>query len=331
MKREILNATSPILRDFLVYSETIKGKSEKTAEQYYLDLTMFFKFLKLQHGLVDSNEEFSNIQVFDVDIELLKTVTITDLYSFIVYCKNERSNGAAARARKVSALRMFFKYLTNNLHLLSTNPAAELDTPKLRKSLPVHLSLEQSIDLLKAVDGPNKERDFCILTLFLNCGMRLSELCSLNYTDIRDDNSLKILGKGNKERIIYLNDACRLSIEAYMRVRPNNAVDAKDKNALFLSSRRKRISNKTVQHIVYQFLDKAGLSGQGFSAHKLRHTAATLMYQMGGVDIRVLKDILGHENLGTTQIYTHIANRQVEEAFDKNPLANVKPTINNKE
>ncbi|MBO5913221.1 MAG: tyrosine recombinase XerC [Clostridia bacterium] len=328
MDRATLNATAPILRDFLVYSETIKGKATKTIEQYYLDLTLFFKFLKLQRGLVSEGTDFSDIIVNDIDEDMMKSVTMTDLYAFIVYCKNERSNGAAARARKVSALRVFFKYLTNNVHLLKVNPAAELDTPKLKKSLPVHLSLEQSIDLLKSVDGPHKERDFCILTLFLNCGMRLSELCSLNYTDIREDGSLKITGKGNKERVIYLNEACMLSVRAYMQVRPNDGVAQKDKNALFLSARKQRISNKTVQHIVYTFLDKAGLGGQGFSAHKLRHTAATLMYQMGGVDIRVLKDVLGHENLGTTQIYTHVANRQVEEAFNKNPLSGVKPTIN---
>ena len=323
MDIKLLNSLAPILRDYLTYSETIKGKSTKTIEQYYLDLTLFFKYLKLQRGLVPEGTDFSDIFVNDVDEELLKSVTMTDLYAFIVYCKNERQNGAAARARKVSCLRMFFKYLTNNMHILKVNPAAELDTPKLKKSLPVHLSLEQSIDLLKSVDGPHKERDFCILTLFLNCGLRLSELCSLNYTDIKDDNSLKILGKGNKERMIYLNDACQSAIRQYMQVRPNDGVRQSDKYALFLSSRKQRISNKTVQHIVYTFLDKAGLSGQGFSTHKLRHTAATLMYQQGGVDIRVLKDILGHENLGTTQIYTHVANRQVEEAFDKNPLSKI--------
>ena len=329
MKREILNTISPILRDYLTYNETIKGKSTKTVEEYYRDITLFFRFLKLQRGLVPNNTEFEDINVKDVDVELLRTVTISDLYAFIVYCKNERNNKEAARARKVCCLRVFFRYLTNNVHLLDTNPAEQLDTPKLRKSLPVHLSLEQSLDLLKAVDGPNKERDVMILTLFLNCGMRLSELCSLNYTDIKDDGSLKILGKGNKERVIYLNDACKLAIEAYMKVRPADIASQKDKYALILSSRKQRISNKTVQHIVYSFLDKAGLGGQGFSAHKLRHTAATLMYQIGNVDIRVLKDVLGHENLGTTQIYTHVANRQVEEAFNKNPLATIKPSKNN--
>lgn len=325
MKREILNSVCPLLRDYLTYSETIKGKSTQTVEQYCLDITLFFKYLKQERALVGNDVSFDDIKTDDIDIELLKTVTITDLYGFIVYCKSERDNKAAARSRKVSALRMFFKYLTNNLHLLNVNPAAELETPKQRKSLPVHLTLEQSIDLLRAVDGPYKERDYCILTLFLNCGMRLSELCSLNYTDIKPDGSLKILGKGNKERVIYLNEACLTAINEYMKVRPNDKIIAKDKTALFVSRRGQRISNKTVQYIVKTFLEKAGLGGQGYSTHKLRHTAATLMYQQGGVDIRVLKDILGHENLGTTQIYTHVSNSQVEEAFKSNPLSKVKP------
>ncbi len=327
MKREILNSCPPILCNYLIYSETIKGKSSKTVEQYYLDLTLFFKYLKIQRMLVTEDTDFSEIDTFDIDEKMLRSVTITDLYGFIVFCKEERSNGAAARARKVSSLRMFFKYLTNNVHILNVNPAAELDAPKVRKSLPAHLTLEQSLELLKSIDGPNKERDFCIITLFLNCGMRLSELCSINYTDIKDDGSLKILGKGNKERMVYLNDACKAAIANYMRVRPNDIIDPNDKYALFISRNRRRISNKTVQHIVNVFLQKAGLDGQGFSTHKLRHTAATLMYQMGGVDVRVLKDILGHVNLGTTQIYTHVANRQVEDAFNRNPLSNVKPIV----
>ena len=325
MKREVLNSVCPLLRDYLTYSETIKGKSTQTVEQYCIDITLFFKYLKQERALVQTNVPFEDIKTDDIDIELLKTVTITDLYGFIVYCKSERDNKAAARSRKVSALRMFFKYLTNNLHLLDVNPAAELETPKQRKSLPVHLTLEQSLELLKAVDGPYKERDYCILTLFLNCGMRLSELCSLNYTDIKPDGSLKILGKGNKERVVYLNDACVAAISEYMKVRPNDKIVANDKNALFVSRRGKRISNKTVQYIVKTCLEKAGLGGQGYSTHKLRHTAATLMYQQGGVDIRILKDILGHENLGTTQIYTHVSSTQVEDAFKANPLSKVKP------
>lgn len=329
MSREFLKTSCPLLRDFLVYSESIRGRSELTVEQYYLDITLFFKFLKRERGLVDDGVPFEEIGTMDIDAELLQSVVVTDLYTFIVFCKDERSNGAAARARKISSLRSFFKYLCDNLHILESNPSLQLNSPKLRKSLPVHLSLDQSVDLLDSVDGKFKERDYCILTLFLNCGMRLSELCSINYTDIKSDGSLKILGKGNKERMLYLNDACRSAIENYMKVRPADGVKQADRYALFLSSRNQRISPKTVQYIVYKYINKAGLDGQNFSTHKLRHTAATLMYQLGGVDVRVLKDVLGHENLSTTQIYTHVSDIQIENAFKNNPLSEIKQKSKN--
>lgn len=324
MKHEIILSSPPILRDFLTYSETIRGKSAKSVEEYYLDLQTFFRYLLSIRGLVSKDTEFEKISISDVDAELLSSVTISDLYSFIVFCKNERGNNTATRARKTSTLRIFFKYLTSQIHLLEVNPAELLEAPKVKTALPRHLTLEESLELLSSVDGPNKERDYCILTLFLNCGMRLSELCGLNLSDIRPDGTLRLLGKGNKERIVYLNDACTSAISAYLAVRPNEGVKGDDKNALFISRNKKRISNKTVQHLVQVYLDKAGLSGLGFSTHKLRHTAATLMYQHGNVDIRVLKDILGHANLGTTQIYTHISDKQIKQAIDSNPLSSVK-------
>jgi len=219
---------------------------------------------------------------------------------------------------------MFFKYLSAYVKIIETNPAELLEAPKIKQSLPKHLTLEDSLELLNAVNGPNKERDYCMLTLFLNCGLRLSELCGLNITDIRHDGTMRILGKGNKERIVYLNSACISAIEDYIRVRPNDRIVDTDKNALFISRNHRRISNKTVQLTVQKYLQLAGLSGQGFSTHKLRHTAATLMYQHGNVDIRVLKDILGHSNLGTTQIYTHISDNQIKNAIESNPLANTK-------
>ena len=324
MKHNIILSAPPVLRDFLTYNETIKGKSSKSVEEYYLDLQTFFRYLLSIRGLADKNTEFDKIDISSVDANLLSTVTISDLYAFIVYCKNDRGNNAATRARKTSTLRIFFKYLTSQIHLLEVNPAELLESPKVKSGLPRHLTLEDSLELLSCVEGPYRERDYCILTLFLNCGMRLSELCGLNLSDIRPDNTMRLLGKGNKERIVYLNDACSEAIKSYLAVRPNEGVNANDKNALFISRNKRRISNKTVQHLVKNYLEKAGLGGQGFSTHKLRHTAATLMYQHGNVDIRVLKDILGHANLGTTQIYTHISDKQIKNAIDSNPLANIK-------
>ncbi len=323
MKHKILLEAPPILRDFLTYNETIKGKSALSVEEYFLDLQTFFKYLLSIRGLTNETD-FEKIDISSVDVALMKTVTISDLYAFIVYCKNERGNSAATRARKTSTLRIFFKYLSAQIKVIDTNPAELLDAPKVKQSLPKHLTLEDSLGLLNSVEGPNKERDYCILTLFLNCGLRLSELCSLNLGDIRGDSTMRVLGKGNKERIVYLNDACISAIEEYMKVRPNDSIIATDRNALFISRNRRRISKKTVQFTVKKYLEKAGLDGQGLSTHKLRHTAATLMYQHGNVDIRVLKDILGHSNLGTTQIYTHISDNQIKNAIDSNPLSKVK-------
>ena len=324
MKFEVLQSCPNIIRDFLTYNETIKGKSSRSVEGYYLDLQTFFRYIILTRGLVDKKTPFEEISISGVDIDLIKTVTITDLYAFLVFCKEERGNGAASRARKTSTLRIFFKYLSSQTHQIDENPAQMLESPKVKQSLPKHLTLEDSLDLLNSVDGPNKERDYCILTLFLNCGLRLAELCGLNLSSISTDSTLTVIGKGNKERMVYLNSACTDALEAYLKVRPNEGIPVTDKNALFISRNKRRISPKTVQHIVKTYLSKSGLGGMGYSTHKLRHTAATLMYQHGNVDIRVLKDILGHANLGTTQIYTHVSDKQIKSAVDSNPLANVK-------
>ena len=315
-----IRSTAPIIRDFLNYMLVVKGKSQLTVDEYYKDLRTFYRYIKISRGMADQSE-FDSISITDVDLDLIGSVTLSDAFDFMNYCIDERDNHAATRARKACSLRVFYKYLTNKVHLIETNPFSELDTPKIGKTLPKYLSLEESVRLLQAVDGPNRERDYCILTLFLNCGMRLSELCGINLSDIRDDNTLRLVGKGNKERIVYLNNACTSAISVYLRVRTTDGVH--DKNALFLSRMKKRISPRMVEEIVYKYLDKAGLGGRGLSAHKLRHTAATLMYQHGQVDVRVLKDILGHENLGTTEIYTHLSNQQLENAANANPLNNI--------
>ncbi len=324
MDKNILTDSPAVVREFLVYNEAIKNKSSATIKEYYFDLITFFRYIKCIKGKNLSDDEFEKISISDVDLELIRSITTYDLHSFLVYCKNERNNNSTTRARKVSTLRQFFKYLTSNTKQLDNNPAEMLDSPKLKKSLPKHLTLEDSLELLNSVkdsNSPYSKRDYCIITLFLNCGMRLSELCNLNVTDIMSDGSLRVVGKGNKERVIYLNDACTSSLLDYLSVRQNEGVPYEHKNALFISRNKRRISSKTVQHIVNTYLEKAGLGGKGLSTHKLRHTAATLMYQHGGVDIRVLQNVLGHENLGTTQIYTHVADKQVKNAIESNPLS----------
>ena len=324
MKLDILQTCPDIIRDFLTYNETIKGKSSRSVEGYFIDLQNFFRFLLLSRGMVEKEKKFEEIDISPVDIALIKTITISDLYAYLVYCKNERGNGAATRARKTSTLRIFFKYMSSQTHQIENNPALMLEAPKVKQSLPKHLTLEDSFELLNSVDGPNKQRDYCILALFLNCGLRLAELCSLNLNSISTDGTLTVIGKGNKERMVYLNSACQTAIKEYLAVRPNEGIPITEKNALFLSRNHRRISPKTVQHIVKTYLEKSGLGNMGYSTHKLRHTAATLMYQHGNVDIRVLKDILGHANLGTTQIYTHVSDTQIKHAIDSNPLSNFK-------
>lgn len=324
MKLEILRECPDFLRDFLTYNETIRGKSSRSVEGYYIDLRTFFRYMLLVRGNVPADTEFNKIDISPVNIELVRSVTISDLYGFMVYCKEELNNNTATRARKTSTLRIFFKYMSVQTHRLESNPAELLESPKVKQSLPKHLTLENSLDLLNAVDGANERRDYCILTLFLNCGLRLSELCGLNLSDISTDGIITVTGKGNKERSVYLNDSCKTAIKRYLEVRPNEGLPVTEKNALFISRNHRRLSPKTVQHIVKTTLAKAGLGGQGFSTHKLRHTAATLMYQHGNVDIRVLKDILGHSNLGTTQIYTHVSDKQIKRAVDSNPLSSVK-------
>lgn len=320
MAVNFMDEAPDIIKEFLLYMQNIKGRGIKTVDEYYIDLRTFFRYINMSRKI--SNAEFDEIPIDNVDVKLVNSITLRETYEFMYYLQRERNNGQASRARKTSSLRQFYKYLERQ-HIIETNPIKDLETPKKKKALPKYLTLEQSIELLNAVEGDNYYRDYCILTLFLNCGLRLSELCGLNYNDIRSDNTMRVLGKGNKERIIYLNKACIDAINAYKEVRPTD--DLKDRHAMFISRNHNRMSPKTVQAMVYKYLEKIGLNAQGYSCHKLRHTAATLMYQTGEVDIRVLKDILGHENLGTTEIYTHLSNQQLKQAAESNPLGKVKP------
>lgn len=324
MRMDILSECPDFIRDFLTYNEIIKGKSSKSVEQYYSDLRTFFRYILLVRGKAPQGIPFNKIDISGADIELVRSVAVSDLYGFMVYCKEDLKNNTATRARKTSTLRLFFKYMSVQTHRLDSNPADLLEAPKIKQSLPKFLSLEDSLELLNSVDGENERRDYCILTIFLNCGLRLSELCGLNLSDITSDGTMTVTGKGNKERMVYLNDSCKTAIKRYLEVRPHEGLTAESKNALFISRNHKRISPRTVEHIVSEYIEKAGLGGKGLSTHKLRHTAATLMYRHGHVDIRVLKDILGHANLGTTQIYTHVSDEQIKSAIDSNPLSSVK-------
>lgn len=317
LRKEEFTSLPQLVQQYLLYLEAIKGHSELSVIEYASDLRTFFRFLAKYKKLVSGDVPDEEIDLSPIDLDFIKSITLNDAYAYLIYLKNERKNNETTRARRVISIRRFFIYLTDNLGLLETNPMKNLDIPKTKKSLPKYLTLEEAEKLLCVIDGPYKERDYAIITLFLNCGMRLAELVSINYNDIKDDGSLVITGKGNKERVIYMNDACIKAVAEYMKKRPRDGV--KDK-ALFLSSRNKRISPKTVQHIVYANLEKAGLGDRGLSVHKLRHTAATLMYQYGNVDLLLLKEVLGHENLGTTEIYTHTTADAAKKAIAANPL-----------
>ena len=326
-KSNFITEASELIKDFLYYLQTVKGRSPSTVDEYFNDLRTFFRFIKVQKGIVPPDTPYQDIRVDDVDLALVSSVTLSDGYEFMNYLLRVRKNNKAARARKTTSVKSFYNYLTSKKHLLAVDPLKDLERPNAREKnpMPKYLTLEQSIELLNAVDGKFKERDYCILTFFLNCGMRLAELVAMNYNDIKSDHTAQIIGKGSKKRLIYLNDACMSAFEAYMKVRPVDGVRAEDKYALFLSAQHRRISRESVQKLVYKYLEKIGLDSQGYSVHKLRHTAATLMYQHGNVDIRVLKDVLGHESLSTTEIYTHLDSRQIEAAAKSNPLSKIKP------
>ena len=304
--------------------ETIKGRSPRTVDGYYIDLRSFIRFLMIKNSVVSSDLDYSEIKIDSANFELIKNATRQDAMEFLSEFQRNHDNQAKARSRKVSAIRSFYKYLTVSAGKLTENPMLNLETPSLKKALPKFLTLEQALELLTHVETNFTERDYCIITLFLNCGMRLSELCGINISDIHD-NRLKLLGKGNKERIVYLNNSCLTAIDNYLAVlNSGEKIKRVDKNALFLNNRGQRIGPRRVEQIVEECLQKAGLDGMGISSHKLRHTAATLLYQDAGVDIRVLKELLGHESLSTTEIYTHVSNRQIEDASNKSPLKNVR-------
>ena len=318
------------LNSFLEYALAYQRKSPNSVDQYNCDLNMFLKYM-MYHFKLTSETDFDKIDIKNYSISDLERITQDDIHTFISYLSINRRCGPATCARKISTIRIFFKYLTITTNTIKTNPAQNLETPKLNKRLPKYLTLEDSQKLLNISanddDNKNKERDFAIITLFLNCGLRLSELVGINVSDIKfDDSRLTVIGKGNKERTIYLNKACINALKQYLDVRPTDAKkDSKNSDkALFLSSYRQRISKRTVENVVSRELQKAGLDTSKYSTHKLRHTAATLMYKYGQVDIRALQELLGHQSISTTEIYTHVDNEQVRNAVEANPLADYK-------
>lgn len=321
-KVEIKNLPQSVI-DFLNYLETIKGKSPNTIKGYEIDLSMFFKFLKIYKGLVvDDSLEFHEIDIKDIDNVFLKSIKLTDIYAFLSFAEKQRNNGNYARARKVAAIKSYFKFLHGKAKIIDDNPTLDLEAPKMNKRHPIYLTLDESINLLSSLNENSKNyyRDYCILTLFLNCGMRLSELCGIKIDKIKGD-TLTIIGKGNKERTVYLNDACIRAINNYLKVRDDSKCTPEDKEYLLLSSRFKPINKRTVELLVKKHISNSGLTNEKYTPHKLRHTAATLMYKHGNVDIRSLQSILGHENIATTQIYTHVDEEILRDAVKSNPLS----------
>ena len=321
-----------LLLDFLSYHETIKAHSQRTVDEYFLDLRNFFRYLKQTRDPALRDVPMDQISIRDVDRDLIASVTLTDIYGYMTYLsrdrvlhqnsqRSEKGLNAASRARKLATIRSFYGYLCNKVHVLEENPVKDMDSPKLKKTLPRYLTLEESMALLDSVDGPNRERDYCILTLFLNCGLRISELIGLNRSDIQGE-ALHVLGKGYNVRIVYLNQACQVALEHYLAVR--RPITGRDEDALFLSQQNRRISRSMVHALVKRHLLEAGLDSTHYSSHKLRHTAATLMLQ-NGVDVKAVQEVLGHEHLNTTEIYTHIDNEALRVAARANPLSRVKP------
>lgn len=318
-----------VLREFLSYHETIKGQSKRTVSEYYLDIRMFLRFVKLMRNELPVNTPLEDVPIKDVDLDFVRSISSTEVFDFLSFLANDRvpegshddpGIGSAARARKLSAIKSFYNYLSVSTKQIKENPVKDIEFPKLRRSLPKYLTLEESTTLLKAVSGPNQKRDFAILMLFLNCGIRRSELVGLNLTDVYDDR-IRVVGKGNKERIVYMGASCRKAIDEYLVER--NKIVLSDNRALFGSRDKNRISVTAVHRLVKKHLLEAGMDSTQFSAHKLRHTAATLMLS-NGVDLKTLQEVLGHENLNTTQIYTHVESTELKIAAEANPLSKIK-------
>jgi len=305
-----------------------KGSSDNTIREYYYDLRIFVRFIKRRKNLAEGIENFDDIPVEDITPEILESVTKQDIYAYNAFLERERKISNRSKFRKISSVRSFYNYLYSKIEVIKKNPIIDIDMPKIEKTLPVYLTLDESLNLLKTIEKSKmklvyKKRDYAIVTLFLNCGMRLSELSGINISHLKEDNTLKVIGKGNKERTIYLNEASVYAIQEYLKLRPQIEDDA-----LFLSMREQRMSNRSIQHMIEKHMKNSGLDTNKYSAHKLRHTAATLLYEYGNADIRSLQEILGHESVNTTEIYTHVNKKSLKKMVESNPLANIKDENN---
>ena len=319
MKSEYLEDCPYYLNDFLTYMKVVKDRGERTVEAYYIDIRTFLRYLNIKHKKA-VNEDFSEITIEDTPLEWVENFSLNDAYVYLGYLSQQRNNSVTTRARKCSALKQFYSYLHKKAALIKNDPMVDLELPRIKQSLPKYLTTDQSIQLLKNVDSKHKQRDFCMLVLFLTCGMRLSELVGLDMNDYSKENrTLRLFGKGRKERIVYLNDVCIDALEDYI----NNYRPKVDEKAIFLSANKTRINKRRVQQIVEEQLKLAGLSNLGITTHKLRHSAATMMYK-NGVDTLVLKEVLFHKSTATTEIYTHISNSELQKAAEASPIAGLK-------
>ena len=322
MKNLNNNSNPEFLNEYLVHIKVVQLLAQRTIEEYYTDIRLFLRYI--HESNINTGKDIEDIDISDMSVAELQKISVSDIYNFIFYASDERQNKDRARYRKISSLRSFFKYLEKVAHIIKENPTKDLDVPTPKSSLPKFLSLNESMRLLETADSADSKRDYCIITLFLNCGMRLSELVGINIKDIDFyENRLKVLGKRSKERMVYLNEACVDALQKYLAIRKNNP-KAADEPALFISNQNRRISKRRVQQIVEDMIQKAELDGKGITTHKLRHTAATLMYQYGDADVLTLKELLGHASISTTETYTHLNDENVRNAIESNPLSKVK-------
>lgn len=328
--------TPEFLNNYLKYKACIEFKSKKTADETYYDLRTLLRYIKLLKTDKDkistiTSDEFRKISIIDISLADLNNITPNNLEKYIIFLSVTLNNDTKTRNRKLASLKKFFEYLESN-NFINRNPAKNMSSGRIEKRIPKHLSLIESKQLLANTIKSNsrfKIRNYAIICIFLNCSLRLSELTSINLSDLKLDDSeqtLRVHGKGNKERIIYLNAAVCEAIQSYLEIRPKLGKDNKDYNALFISGQNKRISNRAVQTLIKDalltLLDENPYKYK-YHTHSLRHTGATLLYNEKDINIFVLKRILGHECLEATEIYTHVSDRKLKEIMENCTISSI--------